>query len=181
MKKLLKIVLVLVGVGALLLLAGSVALRIYLPPEKAKALVLDRLSRQLQRGVQIDKVSVGLLSGLQVLNLKISESPDFAKGVFLSSDLFSLKIALTPLLFHKVIVRQIVLKKPEVTIIRSADGKTFNFSDLTSSPAPSSPAVEGKKRVPSLSSPGVARGNSKGGAAFHRPFPSPSEHGHRPV
>jgi hypothetical protein len=144
MKKLFKIVLVLVGLGALLLLAGSVALRIYLPPEKAKALVLDRLSRQLQRAVQIDSVSVGLLSGLQVSHLKISESPDFAKGVFLSSDQFSFKIALAPLLFHKVIVRQIVLKKPEVTIIRGTDGRTFNFSDLTGSTAPSAPAGEEK-------------------------------------
>src|ERR1022692_3253478 len=117
MKKLIKIVVVLIAVVVLLLLIGSIAVRIYLPPEKAKALVLERLNAQLKREVKLGTVSVGLFSGLQMADLKISESPTFAKGTFLSSDQFSLKVALTPLLFHKVVVRQIILKRPEVTII----------------------------------------------------------------
>jgi len=153
MRKLLKIVLILVAIGVLLLLAGTVALRIYLPPEKAKALVLHHLSTQLKRDVTLGSASVGLLSGLQMTDLKISESPNFSKGTFLSSEQFSLKIALLPLLFRKVIVRQIVLKSPEVSIIRQADGKSFNFSDLTNAPAPaatSPSSSEAKESLPFL-------------------------------
>src|SRR5437667_9130677 len=117
MKKIFKVLAVFVILVVVLLLGGSLLLHIYLPPEKAKALVLERLSAQLKREVSLGSVSVGILSGLQMSALKISESPGFSKGTFLSSDQFSLKVALPPLLFRKVIVRQIVLKRPKVTII----------------------------------------------------------------
>jgi len=155
MKKLFKVIVILVVIIVALLVVASVALRIYLPPEKAKALVLEHLSAQLKREVTVGSVSVGILSGLQMSDLKISESPTFAKGTFLSSDQFSLKVALAPLLFRKVVVRQIILKRPEVMITRYADGKTFNFSDLTATttptPPPSSSAAKGEdKSMPFL-------------------------------
>ena len=142
MKKLIKILAVLVALGIVLLVIGSVALHMYLPPEKAKKLVLEKLSAQLKRDVEVGSVSVGLLSGLQMSDLKISESPNFSKGTFLSSEQFSIKVALLPLLYHKIVVRQILLNTPEVTIIRNADGKTFNFSDLTHDTTPSPPAAQ---------------------------------------
>jgi len=131
MKKLLKVLIILVAIIVVLLIVASIALRIYLPPEKAKKLVLDHLSSQLKREVTLGSVSIGILSGLEMTDLKISESPTFAKGVFLSSQGFTLKVALAPLMFRKVVVREIVLNHPEVSVIRYADGKTFNFSDLT--------------------------------------------------
>lgn len=142
MKKLIKILAVLAALGVVLIVIGSVTLRIYLPPEKAKALVLEHLSKQLKREVALGSVSVGILSGLQMSDLKISESPNFSKGTFLSSEQFSLKVALSPLLFRKVIVRQIILKKPDVRVIRYADGKTFNFSDLTAATVPQTPSSQ---------------------------------------
>jgi hypothetical protein len=155
MKTLVKIILILVGLGVLLLIVGTVALRIYLPPEKAKALVLHHLSTQLKREVTLGSASVGILSGLHMTDLKISESPDFSKGTFLSSEQFSLKIALVPLLFRKIVVRQIILIQPEVAIVRQADGKTFNFSDLTQSTVPTQPGTsasgyESKESMPFL-------------------------------
>ncbi len=143
MRKLIKILALLAAAGLVFVVIGSVALQLYLPPEKAKALVLELLSKQLKREVALGSVSVGVLSGLRVSDLKISESPDFSKGTFLSSERFSLKIALVPLLFRKVIVRQIILRKPEVRVIRDADGKTFNFSDLTAATVPTPPATAG--------------------------------------
>src|ERR1019366_10048630 len=92
MKKLIKIIVLLIALALVVLIIGSVALRIYLPPEKAKALVLERLSAQLKREVELGSASVGILSGLRMDHLKISESPNFSKGTFLSSDEFSLKI-----------------------------------------------------------------------------------------
>ncbi len=139
MKRLFKILSIILAIVLGLLVAASVALRIFLPPEKAKALVLKHLSEQLRREVEVGSVSVGVFSGLQISKLKISESPTFAKGTFLSSELFTLQVALLPLLSKQVIVRQAVLKEPTVTILRMADGKTFNFSDLTKTVQPTPP------------------------------------------
>src|SRR5688572_24088889 len=91
MKKLLKILLILLAIVLVLGVVATIALRIYLPPEKAKALVLKHLSEQLKREVQLGSASVGLLSGLELSQLKVSEAPTFAKGTFLSSEQFSLK------------------------------------------------------------------------------------------
>lgn len=140
MKKLIKIVLGLAGLVVVLLLVTSLALKLLLPPEKAKTLVVEKLSAQLHRQVEVGAVSVGVVSGLHMTGLKISEKPTFAQGTFLSSDEFQLKVALLPLLSKSVVIRSVFLKKPDVTIIRLADGKTFNFSDLTETAAPVPPA-----------------------------------------
>lgn len=136
MKKLLKVLVGFIVVLLVLIGAATVALRTYLPPEKAKALVVERLSAQLHRQVEVGSVSVSLLSGLRMTQLKISENPTFAKGTFISSEEFALNVALLPLLSRKVIIRRALLQKPVVNIIRRADGKTFNFSDLTETAQP---------------------------------------------
>jgi len=130
MRKFLKIIAVLAVIVIVLVGIASIALRVLLPPEKAKALVLKQLTTHLKREVRIGEVSVGVVTGLSVSDLKVSESPNFSKGTFLSSDQFSLRLALLPLLFRKIEVRQLVLTHPVVQIVRYQDGKTFNFSDL---------------------------------------------------
>ncbi|HVO33444.1 MAG TPA: AsmA-like C-terminal region-containing protein [Elusimicrobiota bacterium] len=130
MKNILKIVGVAAVLAVLVGIAATIALHVFLPPDKAKALVLKQLTARLKREIQLDSVNVGVLSGLTLGHLKVSESPDFAHGTFLSADEFSLHIALLPLLFRHVVVRQIILRRPVVTIVRQSDGKTFNFSDL---------------------------------------------------
>jgi hypothetical protein len=140
-KKIIKILVVIAAVFAALLIVASVALRIALPPEKAKALVVKQLAAHLHREVQVGDVSVGVLRGLVVSNLKISEAPDFSKGVFIASDQFSIRISLWPLLFKRVEVNELSLVHPLVTVIRNADGKTFNFSDLMS-PSLNKPSPE---------------------------------------
>src|ERR1041385_2468604 len=109
MKAFFKIVGIFAAGVVIMLIVASALLKIYLPPEKAKKLVLEKLSTQLKREVKLGTVSVGILSGLHMTDLKISESPNFSKGTFLSSEQFSLKIALMPLIFRKVMVKQIVL------------------------------------------------------------------------
>jgi hypothetical protein len=130
MKKLWKVTVILIIIVVALVSASAVLLRVFLPPDKAKTLIIKQLTGRLKREVQVGPVSVGIFSGLTLSDLKVSESPDFSHGTFLSSDRFSVRLALWPLLFHKVVVHEIVLKHPEVTVVRYADGKTFNFSDL---------------------------------------------------
>src|SRR4051812_24299803 len=105
MKKFAKVALIVVIIVAVLTGAASIALHIFLPPEKAKALVLKELSEHLHREVSVGPVSVGLLSGISLADLKISESPSFAKGTFLASQKFTLHVALMPLLLRKVVAQ----------------------------------------------------------------------------
>jgi hypothetical protein len=163
MKKFFKILAGLLVILVSVAVVGSVLLRIFLPPEKAKALVLKQLTTQLHREVRLGTVSVSLLSGLSVSDLKVSEYPDFSKGTFLSSDQFSIRLSLPPLLFRKIIVRQLALRHPVITIVRYPDGKTYNFSSLikpstapvsaAAAPAASAPA---KKPAPATPEPSLA-------------------------
>jgi hypothetical protein len=130
MKRILKIVAVLVVAFLVVLAGASVALHFLLPPEKAKAMVLKELTEHLRREVQVDGVSIGVISGLTLSNLRISESPNFSKGTFVSSEGFVVKVSLLPLLFHKIMLRELGLRRPVINVVRYKDGKTFNFSDL---------------------------------------------------
>src|SRR5688500_8188939 len=127
MKKLLKVFLALIVLVVLLVGALLVAVRVFFPPEKVKALVLEHLSQRLHREVRLGQVSVGLISGLSLSNLDVSERPTFAQGTFLSMKRFSLHVALRPLLRKQVVVRSVLLSEPTIMVIRQADGKTFNF------------------------------------------------------
>jgi hypothetical protein len=134
---------------------------------------MKQLTGHLKREVQLGSVSVGLLTGLTVSDLKISESPDFSKGTFLSSDEFSIHVALWPLLMRKVVVRKLTLNKPEVTIVRYSDGKTFNFTSLTSSAPTASPQPGGvpvTSGATSVSSAPPAAGTSAASRLQEAPF-----------
>ena len=180
MKKLLKILAVLAVIVAVLVMISSLLLHVLLPPEKAKALVLKQLTTHLKREVRIGEVSVGVVSGLSVSDLKVSEAPNFSKGTFVSSDQFTVKVALLPLLFRKVVVDQLILRHPVINVVRSPDGKTFNFSDLTSPAQAPSPLVgEGRPGTDSPIKPGqplqaVGRGRDGGKAVKANPPPPSS-------
>src|SRR4051812_25116427 len=127
MKKALKVGAVLLVILLAVLGLASLALRFFLPPEKAKKLIVQQLSSRLKREVRVGDVSVGVLTGLAVSDLKISESPDFSRGTFISSDRFSIRLALLPLFRRQVEVKQITLDHPIIQVVRYADGKTYNF------------------------------------------------------
>lgn len=150
MKKFIRVLLILGGVVLLLTGAAALLIRIYLTPEKVKLLVQEQLESRLDRQVELGSISVGLLSGVRVDDFKISERPDFTAGTFLSSDRFAVHIAWPALLAKKVLISNLELIKPRVTLIRNADGTTYNFSDLASpsdapAAAPSDSSSQPKK------------------------------------
>src|SRR5579864_7615730 len=124
MKKLVKIAGIALAALAALAVILSVAIRVFFPPEKVKAMVEKQVTAQLRRQVKLGEVSVGLFSGLSISDFALSEAPDFTKGTFVSSERFVVRPRLLPLLAKKLFVKEIELIKPEVTIVRYADGKT---------------------------------------------------------
>src|SRR5262245_5585616 len=104
MKRTLKILAILAGAFAVLLIAAGIALRIFLPPEKAKALIEKQAAAKLHREIKVGDVSVGVISGLKLTKFALSESPTFSKGTFVSSDELRLRVALLPLIRRQIVI-----------------------------------------------------------------------------
>ncbi len=131
--------------GSLVLLAvgAAVAIRFLLPPEKAAALIEKQLESRLGREVELGKLSISGLSTFRVSGIKVSAVPTFEKGTFLTAESFAVSTRLLPLLFRRVVVKEVVLDRPELTLIRQVDG-TINGMGGRAPAAAAAPAPAGK-------------------------------------
>jgi uncharacterized protein involved in outer membrane biogenesis len=124
----------LVGVAAL-----TVALRIWLPPQKIRQLVVDQAGKILHREVRLKSVDLGVIEGLELEGLEVSEKPDFKAGVFAGAETFRLRIRLLPLLRRKVVIDEVTVAGLNLSVTQLKPG-VFNFSDLlTAGKTPPSP------------------------------------------
>ncbi|MBI5882962.1 MAG: AsmA family protein [Elusimicrobia bacterium] len=121
------------------LAALSVALKKYLPPDKARELILTQSRKFLDREVKLQSVDLGVLSGLVIKGIEISEKPDFKAGRFVSADSFQLKLKLMPLLHRSVVVDRLKASGVKIQVQRRKDG-TFNFSDLMAASTATAPS-----------------------------------------
>jgi AsmA protein len=96
-------------------------------PEKIREAVVPLIEKQLHRKVAVGRVDIGLFSGVALQDIKIQQRE--AEVGFLSTESVQLHYQLWPLLQKKVVVDQITLVGPQLTIRKNSDG-TFNFSDL---------------------------------------------------
>jgi uncharacterized protein YhdP len=129
LRKIVKYFAIAVGILVALTVIATVALRIAFPPAKLKKLVAAQVRQELNRDITIGDVHLGM-GGISIQDLKLSEVPHFSAGTFLTVDRVTVSWALRPLLSKQVVVQSILLAKPQVTIIRMANAKTYNISDL---------------------------------------------------
>ena len=66
------------GIGIAVI--AAIALKVMFPPEKLRALVLDKASEHLKREVKLDTVSLGLVKGLVLEGFEVSEQPEMPSG-----------------------------------------------------------------------------------------------------
>lgn len=117
------------------LAALTLALKIYLPPEKVRGLIVASAQKALHREVRLKDISLSALRGLTLTGLEISEVPDFKAGQFAGMDAFQLKIQWRALLRKKIIVDQLAIEGFHAGVVKERSG-LFNFSDLlAASPA----------------------------------------------
>jgi hypothetical protein len=121
MKRLLRIAGGLLGLGLALAAAAAVALKILLPPEKARQLVVDSARKTLKRDVRLQGLSIGLFQGVVAEGLEVSEAPDFSAGVFAQASSFRLRLSLMPLLRKQIVVDSVVLEGMKLTLVRGKD------------------------------------------------------------
>lgn len=128
-----KLLALVLALGLAALAALTIALKVFLPPEKIRELVAQNARKALKREVRLEGISLGALHGLRLEGVEVSELPDFSAGTFASLKSFQLKVRLMPLLRRQIIVDTIALDGLSVEVRQGKDGR-FNFSDLLEAP-----------------------------------------------
>ena len=134
------------------LAAMTIALRIWLPPDKVRRLVTTEAGRFLHREVRFKSVSLGVFKGLVLQGLEVSEKPDFTAGVFAGVDAFRFRVQWLPLLHKKVVIDEITITGPSLAVTQIRPG-VFNFSDLLAAGPSQTVAAKPVAPAPGLSLP----------------------------
>ena len=127
MKKILKFLLIVVGLGIVLLVVGSVVLKFYFNEARLRSLLLPPARAALGREVDISSISIDLFQGVKIGGLVVKEADGLTD--FVRVDELGLSYSLLPLLHKRLEIGRIWIDKPEIRIYRHRDG-SFNFSDL---------------------------------------------------
>lgn len=125
------------GVGTMALLVGgaAVAVRVFLPPAKVKALALKRIGEALGREVRLADASVQL-SGVRLAGLEISEVPDFKAGKAFKAKSVTATPRWWPLLTKReVLVGAVTVDAPEFWLSPAPALKRPPKSEAPSAPA----------------------------------------------
>jgi len=96
--------------------------------------VLAKVEIKLGRKVNIEDFRLSLLKGGTFENIEIANHKDFSKTPFFKTDKMIVKYALLPLIHKELVIKKIILVKPQILIERSKEGK-WSFSDLISKQA----------------------------------------------
>jgi uncharacterized protein involved in outer membrane biogenesis len=86
--------------------------------------IAEQVQAALGRPVSFGKVSVSLWGGLgvRVENVRIGDDPAFSNGQFVTADDVTVRVKVLPALFGRYEVSRIVLDRPAVVIVRTAEG-----------------------------------------------------------
>ncbi|MCG2676346.1 AsmA family protein [bacterium] len=111
--------------------------------------VLVKVEIKLGRKVSIEDFRLYLLRGGTLENIEIANHKDFSKTPFFKTDKMVVKYALLPLIHKEIVIKKVVLVKPQILIERDKEGQ-WSFSDLvtTDTSVQSSPLVPRGLEVP---------------------------------
>jgi AsmA protein len=124
MKKVLTIIVIVIAV---IVVALTAFIKIYVTPERVKEFVIPTAEKALNRKVNIGEINVSLLKGIGLKDFAIREADQ--ENDFVRCKEFVLKFKLLPLLTKNVVIDELRLVAPEIRIERSKDGK-FNFEGI---------------------------------------------------
>ena len=127
MNRILKIVAIVIAVLVVILIAIPFFINVnsFRPRIEAEA------SQALGRQVKVGNLSLSIFSGsVTADNISIAEDPAFGKNAFVTAKSLKVGVELMPLIMSKELhVTDIALEQPEITLLKTADGK-WNFSSL---------------------------------------------------
>jgi len=125
------IIKVLAGIVFLIILVGAglaVFVRFYLTDERLNALIVPQAEKALGRQVSLGNIDVSLLKGITLNDFAVKEEDGNTDFVKIKG--FVLSYELMPLLQKNLVVSEIKLIEPEITVSRGKNG-LFNFATLS--------------------------------------------------
>ncbi len=127
MSRVTKISLLIFGIVIISAIVMAVLVKILVTPKKVLDALVPLAEHSLQRKVAVDKISIGLFSGISVHDLQVRQK--IGADTFIAVKSMDLHYRFLPLLAGKVVINHVKLIQPRIVVIRHPDG-TFNFSDL---------------------------------------------------
>ena len=115
----------------------------FLLPYLGKNILQDKLSKSLNRGVTIEKITLNPYTLIATINSVIIVNKE--KEVFLSAKKIYANLSLSSLFKFSINVSEFILHDPIINIIQNAD-QSFNFSDLMPSDQTKSNSSEQLKK-----------------------------------
>ena len=137
-----------------------------IPVNKFRPTIEETASAAIGRKVEVGNLSLSIIrTSLEIDNLSVSDDPKFNSGPFLTANSVRVGVELLPLIFSKQVnVTEIVIDKPQVTLLKDPSGK-WNFSSICgNAPAETKPA-EAKQAEPKQAPPKTAEPSAAGGNA----------------
>jgi len=136
MKKLIRILLWIAGIFVALLILAIVAVKIFLPVEKIKAMAVEEGSARLGREIVVEGLDLSIWGGLgvELQGVRIGNPEGFESGDLLTADKVDLKLQLLPLIFGDIRVNRLVIDRPDVRLLKTASGAvnySFESADST--------------------------------------------------
>jgi len=129
------------AIAVAIVLAAYAVTGYFIVPPVAKHYLVKGLGEALGRPVALESISLNPFSLVAVVrNLAVSERD--APERFLGFSELSIDLQAQSLFRLAPIVREVTLKDPYVRIVRNADAKTYNFSDILERFAAAPKAVE---------------------------------------
>lgn len=144
MKRILKIVAIVIGI----LLVIVIAIPFFIDANTFRPKLESELTDALGRQVKVGNLSLSLLSGgVTADNISIADDAKFSKSPFVQAKSLKVGVEMIPLIFSKTLnVTELTLNQPEISLVKSENGETWNFSSLGGKS--SAPATETKPATP---------------------------------
>jgi len=131
---------IVIGVVLAIVVVGSVIFLATFDANRYRGLVQDQLQKNLGREVKLGELHLALFPPrLQVDTLSIADDPKFGNPKpFVQAEQLDVSVKLLPLLHKSVEVDSLELRRPQVELIKNAQG-TWNFSTIGAKSEPSQP------------------------------------------
>ncbi len=138
----------------------------------------SELTQALGRQAKVGNLSLSLLSGgVTADNISIADDPAFSQSPFVQAKSLKVGVELMPLIFSKTVkVTDLTLDQPEISLVHSKEGDTWNFSSLgNGSPAagsapaattPAKPSATSSQPTATTSAPTSAPGGNSSTTNF---------------
>ncbi len=165
-KKLMKIGVVVIVVAAVILVAAVIAVRLYLTPERLGAIAQSVAGTYLTTDVEIESISLKLFRSIEVRGVRVSQPEGFEGDTLASLDRVVVRFRLLPLLRRRLVITEIEVDSPHLSLNRSEDGTLNVLAALRESP----PEVEAPETMEPESVPEEEPSQETGFAAEIRSF-----------